>query len=92
MIDVNDWRSRLHIVRVKQGDDWRAVFVIDGREYADSEAVQAAVQHAHQELQRRRIPAEIECQSVSPTEPPRELPSSEEYWRQLARADSGESG
>ncbi|HEX3733238.1 MAG TPA: hypothetical protein VHU91_09995 [Mycobacteriales bacterium] len=92
MIDVNDERTWLRIVWIKQGDDWRAEFVIDGREYVSSEAVQAAVQHTYEELERRRIPAEIECSPVSPIEPLRELPSSEEYWRQLARDDSGEAG
>ncbi|MGH3426503.1 MAG: hypothetical protein ACREP9_23365 [Candidatus Dormibacteraceae bacterium] len=91
MIDVNDWRGRLHIVRIKQGDDWPAIFVIDGREYASSEEVQAAVHHTHKELQRRRIPAEIESRPVTIAEPRRRLPSSGEYWRQLAEAERGES-
>lgn len=91
MIDVNDERGWIHVVRVERGDDWPAVFVIDGREYSDSASVQAAVQHAYDELERRRIPAEIESRPVSLAEPRRRLPSPEEYWRQVVEADGMES-
>lgn len=90
MIDVNDERGWVHIVRIKQGNDWPAAFVIDGREYVDSEAVRAAVEHAYDEFERRRIPAEVESRPVSPTEPPRKLPSWEQYRQQLSDANHSE--
>ncbi|MFD7259228.1 hypothetical protein [Streptomyces sp. NPDC059874] len=77
------------VVRIKDGDDWSARFVIDGRRYADPDAVDALSLEAFDELQRRRVPAEFETREVSPTEPAMRLPSWEEYRRHLALDDSG---
>jgi hypothetical protein len=80
-VDEREFRS---IIRIKEGDDWRAAFVIDGRGYTDSEAVRTARRDALRELQRRGIPAEFETSSVGPQEPPLPLPSWEEFREGLA--------
>ncbi|MEU4998562.1 hypothetical protein [Streptomyces sp. NPDC021622] len=86
MSDVN---RDICYVWIKDGDDWSATFVIDGRQYADPDAVSALSLEAFDELQRRRIPAEFETTEVSPTQPASRLPSWEEYRQRLALDDSG---
>ncbi|MEV7521071.1 hypothetical protein [Streptomyces sp. NPDC091371] len=86
---MSDANRDICVVWIKDGDDWSATFVIDGRRYADPDAVDALAMEAFDELQRRRVPAEFETREASPTEPPMRLPSWEEYRRQLALEDSG---
>ena len=86
MSDVN---RDICYVWIKDGDDWSATFVIDGRRYADPEAVDELTMEAFDELQRRRIPAEFETTEVRPTQPASRLPSWEQYRQRLAADDSG---
>ena len=80
---MSEQRREICVVRVKDGDGWRAVFVIDGRRYADPGAVRSLKIEAFDELQRNRVPAEFETREVSQTEPPMRLPSWEEYRRRF---------
>ncbi|MFD7324778.1 hypothetical protein ACFV9D_27425 [Streptomyces sp. NPDC059875] len=87
MSDVN---RDICYVWIKDGDDWAATFVIDGRRYADDpDAVRRLSEEAFSELNRLRIPAEFETTEVSPTQPASRLPSWEEYRRRLPPDDSG---
>lgn len=71
------------LVKILDGGDLRAAFVIDGRDYADPADAEAVSDEAFAELGRRRIPAEFEVRQVGPAEPRRRLPSWEEYRRRF---------
>lgn len=86
MGSTRDERTMLRIFRIRRGEEY-AAFVIDGRKYEDSESVLAAVREAWDELERRRIPGDVETSRLSPTEPPLDLPSWEQYRQQLQAED-----
>jgi hypothetical protein len=81
MADEREFRS---IVRIKEGDDWRAAFVIDGRRYPDAASAAAAIDESARELDRLRIPAEVVSSPIRADEPAPGLPSWEEFREGLA--------
>jgi hypothetical protein len=90
MGSTRDERTMLRIFRIRRGEEEYAAFVIDGRKYEDSESVLAAVREAWDELERRRIPGDVETSRLSPTEPPLDLPSWDDYRQQLLEGQATE--
>lgn len=80
-------RVYLYIIVVRDGDDWRAVCVVDGRDYIDPEDAHSTATGALKELSRRRIVSEMWTEVPYPDEPPLPLPTWHEYRAQLERSE-----
>ena len=75
-------RDLVRVVHVRTGAEGTApAFVIDGGDYADDDAVRAAVAEAWDELDNRRLVAEFETRPAG--ERPEWLPTWEQYRERL---------
>lgn len=77
MSDTN--QAWMWIGHVTTDGETAAAFVIDERQYPDTDAAQAALNAAAAELRQRRIPHELEHVRVRADAPAEPLPSWQEY-------------
>ncbi|TCN38035.1 hypothetical protein EV644_110170 [Kribbella orskensis] len=81
----------LTVVQVRDGDRWRGVAVIDGRNYPDRASFDQAVMDAFDTLAELRIPSQLATRDVTATEPPSQLPAWYDYRKTLAPKGAGET-
>ena len=72
-------RVQMTVVQVRMDDRWRAVAVIDGRDYPDRQAYDRAVTEAFEQCNGSGLPAQFSSRDVFPDEVPYPLPSWVDY-------------
>ncbi|MCP9622534.1 hypothetical protein FOH10_34280 [Nocardia otitidiscaviarum] len=82
-MEIDETRRKVCLVRVLDGDDWVAAFVIDGRDYDTVEDYERAVTEAARAIDKHWIPAEFETSYIRPGEPRFPQPTWEKYRKSL---------